>query len=1650
MKRLAATFDGVDDAMAANIRSGAKLTGSVKDLTSKYEEQSRAMSAVRAKAILLNTAINLGIAAVGTGLVKGLQLLHNELTISAEEMNDAATAADEMGSSIEENIAFAEKLKSLDDQLKNTNLSLSDQNSIHEQMIEIQDSIIAKYELERGAIDVVNDGIRETLGLLNNKNIKTFEAWLGENQITNLSGDSTLSKAIDDYSSYDFEFRAVTGVTSHGKEKTSLAYDEYLDFLKIADDNIKNILSDATGGPGTGKHKISFTFGNADEAVAKLTELSTAVRKANDNGQYQNFLNKIGIALGDAQDIVNGSSKKVATYYYDNIVKSTEGITEYYEAVTKAEENYQAMVANGDTEQIQASYWELKQNVLYFLKSIRNSSIEGADETASYYAEKYEGILKSYRGQSVEIQLTANDSELTSQTVAALQGLAQAGYVTAGQIKSAFDGVGEEGAAQFEQITGAVELTEEEVRKFEEQLHSVSDQFNELTNGNVDYHNRPVVSAEKMWAAGWKEVSSLEQATVYTQGHDIVDAQGIPYSIEITPILENGEVLSEDALWEYIESAFNGKFNGVDDLLRLDDQKLIVHVEQGTYEDNSDVFGQLNDDLISVKESHLEAYNALNGYMTAAEGFKHIEKLAEDMGKTFAETVDYLSDMGYFGAEFSNSVVSNKAQDIIANFSGVMDVLNKARREQEALGYVTVETVQEIQGLSSTYDDISDVIEYNGEQYIFAADQANTFAEAQRKAGEKSLVEAGAIKEDILALNSYYHSLGLTATRVKEYSEEAYELQEIQKKIAEGTGFTATELETLREEYGELPAMMDETTGLFYLEATAVETLTSRFSDLIEMIIELKQQASEEFGLQTLATQLGADVNSYKVQKTYEGIMNRIQKFGIKSTEEYLKNAPDAVEYTDILDNYFATQDELALWRGIYNKEYDVPEPTDSPVNKDKSDPWKEAFEKEYQAKKHALAMEQIDQKAYLDWLDGAYKKYFSDMSKYRDEYYQYEEEVFNGRRALIDEHISDLEKEYEFLGDESKVIEELNQLLEEKKGLLSDDQRNSINSMILEYQENGIRKQIDAIEDQVELLEDREGTEDQIIECYKREINLLYDLKSVYSQIYDAGSDRMLQLDREIAQLEANITDIKREQWEAQRDAQVDALEEEQDAIEEYQDAIEDILDATVDYIKRQKEEEIDALEEARDARDEWYDNEIDRIEEVADRRKEALDDELEGYRKIIEAKKEALREEAEAEDYNDEVAKRNKEISDLQIRIDKLSLDDSKSAAAERMKLEEELATKKKELAKYQRDYSLDQQIEALDKELENFEDSTKEKEDLIDEQTKAEKERLEAQREMMQKFYDDEIERLRAYLEKEGVLRQQANELIRTQGESLWKELRAYAAEYTTDVEDLAKAWDLVKAAMEAAGSVDLDLIDISGKLDHKYNQNETTIKDLENSTYEDVENSPAAQQERSLIEQYKSLMKMSSAAWKDANAAGNESEKAYWANRNQELAKELNEKLGREALTYNKWKGIWYLDGIQFYHKGGVVGETGTLKQNELMAVLKKREVVLTEPMQETMAKYIDFAKNASFALSSLLADDPVKNIVAGLKKSGGYTGGSVETIHVEKLFEFHADNVTKEALPGLKSSLKEAADYTIRQMEDRLSRRGIKTKAKTAL
>lgn len=86
-----------------------------------------------------------------------------------------------------------------------------------------------------------------------------------------------------------------------------------------------------------------------------------------------------------------------------------------------------------------------------------------------------------------------------------------------------------------------------------------------------------------------------------------------------------------------------------------------------------------------------------------------------------------------------------------------------------------------------------------------------------------------------------------------------------------------------------------------------------------------------------------------------------------------------------------------------------------SPTIKDsgsETDKIKEEFEEKYNAMKHELEMEKITIEEFYAWLNGnnGYKKYFSDLSKYADEWRKYEKECFDLEREIANAALDDLD----------------------------------------------------------------------------------------------------------------------------------------------------------------------------------------------------------------------------------------------------------------------------------------------------------------------------------------------------------------------------------------------------------------------------------------------------------------------------------------------------------------------------------------------------------------------------------------------------------------------------------------------------------------
>ena len=124
------------------------------------------------------------------------------------------------------------------------------------------------------------------------------------------------------------------------------------------------------------------------------------------------------------------------------------------------------------------------------------------------------------------------------------------------------------------------------------------------------------------------------------------------------------------------------------------------------------------------------------------------------------------------------------------------------------------------------------------------------------------------------------------------------------------------------------------------------------------------------------------------------------------------------------------------------------------------------------------------------------------------------------------------------------------------------------------------------------------------------------------------------------------------------------------QNETKDYKSALDDVLKLVEDLIKYEHEQMVDALEDQRDA-----------------------------YQALIDKKKELLQQTKDEEDYESNVSKKLKEISRIQDQINRLSLDDSREAAAKRASLEEELADLQESLADYIGDYTSGKNEETLD---------------------------------------------------------------------------------------------------------------------------------------------------------------------------------------------------------------------------------------------------------------------------------------------------------------------------------------------------------------
>lgn len=172
-----------------------------------------------------------------------------------------------------------------------------------------------------------------------------------------------------------------------------------------------------------------------------------------------------------------------------------------------------------------------------------------------------------------------------------------------------------------------------------------------------------------------------------------------------------------------------------------------------------------------------------------------------------------------------------------------------------------------------------------------------------------------------------------------------------------------------------------------------------------------------------------------------------------------------------------------------------------------------------------------------------------------------------------------------------------------------------------------------------------------------------------------------------------------------------------------------------------------------------------------------EVIEDEIDAYKKLIDSQIEALKASKDLHDYEQSIAEKTKNITDIERQLAAMQNDNTAATTAKRKKLEEELSEAKKDLAEAEYDHSIEAQEEALNKQYEDFEEAR-----------------------------NKEIEALKTTLEDREALLSQSFETVKGNADIIGQEIAAIATEHGVTISNtILTSWQNSEKAIASYGDV-----------------------------------------------------------------------------------------------------------------------------------------------------------------------------------------------------------------------------------------------------
>lgn len=251
---------------------------------------------------------------------------------------------------------------------------------------------------------------------------------------------------------------------------------------------------------------------------------------------------------------------------------------------------------------------------------------------------------------------------------------------------------------------------------------------------------------------------------------------------------------------------------------------------------------------------------------------------------------------------------------------------------------------------------------------------------------ETSEIDTSSLEE----LQEAYDNLSKSA---ESYTKVQKTLTDALKEQKEYGQLSSDSIRSLSEAGYALALTTDKETGAVTLNVKEYERLNAQKKQKLKL--DLEQQNTD---LQTKIKEEESTISSLK--KEYEALA----KANAEANAERLKEieieitarSQDEARLLELVDKNNATK--IGLDASTFEKA-------------DNKDLWKEEAEKKFADLEHLYAMDKISYASYLNQMDKLNQHYYGNNEKYLDDFYKYEEKIYQGRKKLAEDLLAEEEK---------------------------------------------------------------------------------------------------------------------------------------------------------------------------------------------------------------------------------------------------------------------------------------------------------------------------------------------------------------------------------------------------------------------------------------------------------------------------------------------------------------------------------------------------------------------------------------------------------------------------------------------------------------